>query len=78
MIEISATVSVGMIVFGALEMMLGGGSESHVSGGRQKILNAVIGFAIALAAWLVIGTILQMLSGSINFPWNSITCTIIK
>jgi hypothetical protein len=72
--KISATVSVGMIVYGALRMMVAGGSEGGVSAARQIMTNAAIGFVITLAAWIVVNTILHLLSGSISFPWNSVVC----
>ncbi len=74
--EISATISAGMIVYGALRMMVAGGSEGGVSAARQTMINAAIGFVITLAAWIVVNTLLSLLSGSVSFPWSTITCTI--
>lgn len=64
-----------MIVVGALMMMLAAGSEERFAKGKTTILNAVIGMAIALTAWLFVNVVLQFLSGNPDLPWNTINCT---
>ncbi|KKT91964.1 MAG: hypothetical protein UW92_C0007G0010 [Candidatus Jorgensenbacteria bacterium GW2011_GWA2_45_13] len=63
-----------MIVAGGIVFMAGGASEKNVSLGKAMMLNAVIGLGIALAAWVVINTLLGFLTGNISLPWNRISC----
>lgn len=72
--EIAATISVGMMIYGAFRMMIAGGSEGSVSAARQIIINALLGFVITVSAWVIINTILHFLSGGVDFPWNAIEC----
>lgn len=65
-----------MIVVGALTMMFAAGSEERFATGKKTILNAVIGLAIALAAWLITNTFIQFLSpGDTSVPWDQIHCS---
>jgi type IV secretion system pilin len=64
------------IVWGAIEIMTAGGSETRITSGRERITTAIFGIAITLGAWLLIGTILQVLTGSSSkLPWNEIECS---
>lgn len=72
--QIAFVIAVGMIVWGALQLMTSGGSEERVSKGRKTMTAAVTGLAIALVAWLFVNELLQLLSGKPGFPWSQITC----
>ena len=72
--EIAFPIAVGMIVYGAIRLMLAGGSESNVSSGKEIITNAIIGLVIALCAWVIVNEVLHLLTGDINLPWSTITC----
>lgn len=64
-----------MIVVGALMMLFAAGSEERFASGKKTIMNAVIGLAIALAAWLAVNTVFQFLApGGANVPWAQINC----
>jgi hypothetical protein len=74
------------IVVGGLRMVTAGGDTGALESAKGLIKNAVIGFIILLAAWLIIDTILKvLLQGSANGtdaaqiegygPWNGISCT---
>ncbi|MBU4348384.1 pilin [Patescibacteria group bacterium] len=64
------------IVWGAIEIMIAGGSETRITSGRGRITTAIFGIVITLGAWLLIGTILQVLTGSSSkLPWNEIECS---
>lgn len=63
-----------MIAVGALLMMFAAGSEERFAKGKTTMLNALIGFGIALGAWLVVNFVLHFISGKPNLPWNSIDC----
>ncbi|MDE2001642.1 MAG: hypothetical protein KGI60_03725 [Patescibacteria group bacterium] len=64
------------IAWGAFVIMTAGGSEERVKEGRKIMTTAVTGLVIMLTAWLVLGTIIQILTGSPSkLPWNTIQCT---
>ncbi len=66
----------GFIVWGAVEIMTSGGSEERVKEGKNRVTIAITGIAIALAAWLFIGTVFQLLTNSSSkIPWNEIECS---
>jgi len=68
-------VAAGFIVWSGMLMMFSGGDSGKVSKARETATTAVIGIAIALSGWLVIGTLLGVLTGSEKvMPWNKITC----
>ncbi len=73
--EIAIPLTTVMIVWGALRLMLAAGSEENVRSGRTIITNAVTGLVISLAAWVIVNTILHILTGRVNFPWNQINCS---
>ncbi len=72
--EFAIPLTVIMIIYGAFKFMLAGGNENSIKSGREIMLNAAWGLAIALSAWVIINTLLHLLTGNPNFPWASITC----
>ncbi|TSC96488.1 MAG: Uncharacterized protein Athens071426_99 [Parcubacteria group bacterium Athens0714_26] len=77
MINVSFALAGGFIAWGAFDIMIAGGDEKKMTAGREKITTAVIGLAIVLGAWLIVGTVMQILSGSPSvLPWSTIQCNI--
>lgn len=72
---VSTSIATAMIVYGALRLTIAGGSEEAVQKGKSIMMNAVLGLIVALAAWAIINTILHLLAGNLNFPWNQIRCS---
>jgi len=69
-------ISVGFIVWAGIQMMFSGGDSGAVTKARETATTAIYGVAIALSGWLIIGTLLGILTGSDKImPWNKITCT---
>lgn len=67
-----------MIVSG-FRLVTSGGNQSAKEGAKSSLTNALIGFLIVLAAWLVVDTVMRALlggSGQINgaTPWSQIEC----
>jgi hypothetical protein len=76
LLEFATIAAVLMIVVGALIMMFAGGSEEKFATGKKAILNAVIGLAIALGAWLIVNIVIQFLApGDTIVPWANIQCS---
>ncbi len=59
---IATPIAVGMILIGAFQMLLSGGSEDKFATGKKTVLYAVIGYAIILIGW-GITSIIQSLLG---------------
>jgi hypothetical protein len=75
-LEIGVVLAGLFIAWGAFVIMTAGGSEEKVKSGRKILTVAVTGVVIALASWLIIATLLQILTGSPSkLPWNTIQCT---
>lgn len=74
LLEFTFIAAAAMIAVGAFMMMFAAGSEQKFATGKKTITNAAIGVAVALVAWLAVGTILQFLSGKPDLPWNQIVC----
>ncbi len=64
------------ITWGAFVIMTAGGSESRVEDGKKMMFTAVIGLVIILTSWLILGTAIQIITGSPSkLPWTEIKCT---
>ena len=72
--EIAIPIAVAMIVWGAIRLMFAGGSTERVSSARKIITSAVVGIIIVFAVVVILRTLFHILSGSPDFPWESITC----
>ena len=79
-INFLTTIAIGlaalMVVFGAIRLMTAGGSEEKVSSGKKAITSALVGLLIALAAYAIINTILNLMSPSgFDFKtWSNLEC----
>ena len=71
---VAIPLTVLMIVYGALMMMFTSGSEDRVSKSKKIITSAIIGLVIALSAWILVNTLLHVLTGDVNFPWDNVQC----
>lgn len=64
-----------MVAYGGFRLMTSGGSDSIYKEGKQIIVGALIGLGITLFSWVIVNTLLSLLSnGSISLT-NPITCT---
>ena len=68
----------GFIVAGFF-FFFSGGSEQRVASAKKIFSEVLIGFLIALASWLIIDFIIQMMAGQnlahiIGHPWHQLQC----
>ncbi len=73
--QIAIPIAVAMIVWGALRLMFAAGSPDRVGSAKKIMTSAVVGIIIVLAAVVILRTLFHFLSGSPDFPWESITCS---
>lgn len=65
--------------WGSFVILTAGDSEEKVSSGKKVMTTAITGVLIAFSAWLIIGTALQILTGSPSkLPWTQVQCTATK
>ena len=77
MLELSVVFAGLFFAWGAFVIMTARDSEAQVTKGREIATTAVYGAVIALGAWLIIGTVMQIISGSSSkLPWSEINCVI--
>lgn len=63
-----------MIAYGAFNIMFAAGNEERAKKGRGIIQTAIFGAVIALAAWVIVNTIISILGkGDILF-WKNLPC----
>jgi hypothetical protein len=69
-ISISFIIVVIMTLYGAMLLIVSGGSESRRETGKKAITSAIIGLIIVLAAWLVISTLIKtFVAGGETWAW---------
>lgn len=77
LVKIVIVIAVTLIIWGGFVVMTAGGSPERAKHGRDIIKSAVIGIIIALAAWLLIDTIIKFVATDYKAqfgPWNQISC----
>jgi hypothetical protein len=66
--------TIGLIVAG-LGMVTSGGNTESWARAKRIFGNVIIGFIIILAAWLIVDTVLQALTGEGLEAWTEIQCS---
>lgn len=72
--QIAIPLAVLGVTWGAIMLGISGGNESKIRSAKDTMKLAIIGLIIALCAWLIVNTILQLLTGNPNFPWATLNC----
>ena len=77
MIQISFVFATLFFAWGAIVIMTARGSPEQLNKGKTIIYTALTGIGILLLAWVFIGTLIQVLTGSPSkLPWSEIQCSI--
>lgn len=75
-LEIGIVLAGLFFAWGTFVIMTAGDSETKVEEGKKVIFTVVQGLVIAFAAWLIVATLLQVITGSPSkLPWDKIQCT---
>ncbi len=74
LVQIALVLGSIMIVYGALMMVVSAGNVSRYENAKKTMTAAIIGVLIALMSWVIINTVLHVLTGDPNFPWAEIVC----
>ena len=73
LLEIGLVAAVGVIVYGAIMLIVSHGSEDLLKKGKGAITGAVIGMILALGGWVIINTVFFILTGA-SGSWSSMEC----
>lgn len=71
---IAIPLATAFVAVGGFMIMVAGGSPERAKKGRDILKAAIIGLIIALGAWLIIDTVIKLLTGNQFGPWNKISC----
>jgi succinate dehydrogenase hydrophobic anchor subunit len=75
LVGIVTLVIVLVVVWSGIQIVISKGNPHSISHAKEMLLNAIIGFAIILVAWLGVDTVLKVLTNNeetFGRPWNEI------
>lgn len=77
-LTVSVPLATAMILAGGILILTAGDSQKRLEWGKTILTNAIVGFAIILAGWLFINTIMNWLVNPnvVPLPWNEIQCSV--
>jgi hypothetical protein len=70
LLNIGIILAVVIILYAGIRFMTAGGSEQQISGAKDTIKKAVIGLALVIGAWFIVGMVFSFLTNRDN--WNQI------
>jgi len=74
--QLTLVLAGAFFAWGAIVMMTARESEQQVASGKKIMTISVLGCALSLGAWVIVATLLQILTGSASkLPWDQIQCT---
>lgn len=73
-LQLAVLLAVAMIVYGGVLIMTSAGDDSKLKEGRSRIVSAIVGLVVALAAWLIVNEIFHLLAGGASIPWSQVKC----
>ena len=74
LITILSVLAVIVMVYAGFKMVISGGNTEAWEDAKKKFFNVIIGFIIVLAAWLIVDTILEVLTDQGLDAWGSVLC----
>lgn len=87
LVMLSVPLATLLLAWGGFTFLTSGGDEGRRREGKQIITGAVVGFAIVLLSWLIVGGVINFIGGYIAgspdpsqppgflWPWNQISCS---
>ncbi len=73
-VQLAVLVVVAVIVYGGILMMTSAGNDNKFGEGKSKMTAAIVGLIVVLCAWVIVNTVLHLLTGNVGFVWNQIQC----
>lgn len=75
LITLLGVIAVIVLVYSGFKMVLSAGNESEWKAAKERFTNIVIGIVIILAAWLVVDTVLKILTDKGLDQWGDLGVT---
>ncbi len=78
LIELSIPIAVGLFVYAGVLYFTSGGSPQNTNKAKKIFSTALIGFVIALSAWLIVQTLMNTLISEQyagKWSWNKLDCS---
>ncbi len=76
-IKVAASVIALTFAWGGAKMVMSGGDTGAVSSARSMMTNAVVGFMILMAGYLIVDTVLKLFLNDQSYGvWNKVQCTV--
>ncbi len=73
LISMLGVIAVIVLVIVGFQLVISGGDQGAMKAAKDRFTNIIIGIIIILAAWLVVDTIMRMLTGDGLDFWGRIT-----
>ena len=64
LITTAGTITLLFVLWGGVQMLLSAGSPERIKKGKQTLYNALLGFVIVLAAYIIVSLIVNKLTGT--------------
>jgi hypothetical protein len=71
---IAGTIAIAMVVVGGFRLLTSAGSEKAYGEGKRIVTFAIVGLLIVLFSWVIVNTVLSLLSGGTLNLSNPVTC----
>jgi hypothetical protein len=76
-IKVAASIIALAFAWGGAKMVMSGGDTGAVSSARSMMTNAVVGFMILMAGYLIVDTVLKLFLNDQSYGvWNKVQCTV--
>ncbi len=59
----SGVIATGLFLLGAILMIGSAGNDQYLSAGKRIMKSAIIGFALVLASWMILSTVVYFIAG---------------
>lgn len=79
--EIAISITVLMIVWGAMRLVIAAGDPGRITDARETMKRGIIGLTIVLSSWVLMNALLIFIArgtssgDTANWKWNEIQCT---
>ncbi len=71
--ELAIAIATVLLLVGAIQIMISGAKPGLLEKGKKTITGSVIGLVILFASWIIIDTVIKILTGGAAFgPWNAL------
>jgi ABC-type multidrug transport system fused ATPase/permease subunit len=63
-LSVAGLIAVAFVIWGGYQYVMSGGNDEMAEKGKKTLINAIIGVAIIVLSWMIIGAISKLILGS--------------